>query len=65
MAKEKKGMMFILSSPSGAGKTTLTKKLQKIIKISRFRFLILQENQDPMKLTEKIISLLVCKNLIP
>ena len=27
MATEKKGMMFILSSPSGAGKTTLTKKL--------------------------------------
>ena len=27
MAKERKGMMFILSSPSGAGKTTLTKKL--------------------------------------
>jgi guanylate kinase len=27
MAVEKKGMMFVLSSPSGAGKTTLTKKL--------------------------------------
>ena len=27
MAKEKEGMMFVLSSPSGAGKTTLTKKL--------------------------------------
>lgn len=27
MAKEKKGMMFVLSSPSGAGKTTLTRKL--------------------------------------
>jgi guanylate kinase len=29
MAIEKKGMMFILSSPSGAGKTTLTKKIAK------------------------------------
>ena len=29
MATEKKGMMFILSSPSGAGKTTLTKKIAK------------------------------------
>ena len=29
MAAEDKGMMFVLSSPSGAGKTTLTKKLQK------------------------------------
>ena len=27
MAMEKNGMMFVLSSPSGAGKTTLTKKL--------------------------------------
>ena len=27
MAHEKKGMMFVLSSPSGAGKTTLAKKL--------------------------------------
>jgi len=29
MIAAKKGMMFILSSPSGAGKTTLTKKLAK------------------------------------
>jgi len=27
MAKEKKGMMFVLSSPSGAGKTTLARKI--------------------------------------
>ena len=27
MAINKKGMMFVLSSPSGVGKTTLTKKL--------------------------------------
>jgi len=29
MATETKGMMFVLSSPSGAGKTTLTKKIAK------------------------------------
>ena len=29
MAKKNKGMMFILSSPSGVGKTTLTKKIAK------------------------------------
>ena len=29
MLSEKKAMMFVLSSPSGAGKTTLTKKLAK------------------------------------
>ena len=39
MEEKKKGMMFVLSSPSGAGKTTLTKKLaehnsQFIISIS-------------------------------
>ena len=27
MVKDKKGLMFVLSSPSGVGKTTLTKKL--------------------------------------
>ena len=27
MAIEEKGMMFVLSSPSGTGKTTLTKKI--------------------------------------
>ena len=29
MVKKKTGMMFVLSSPSGAGKTTLTKKIAK------------------------------------
>ena len=29
MSIERKGMMFVLSSPSGAGKTTLTKKIEK------------------------------------
>ena len=29
MSTKKNGMMFVLSSPSGAGKTTLTKKLEK------------------------------------
>ena len=29
MVVKRRGMMFVLSSPSGAGKTTLTKKLAK------------------------------------
>ena len=29
MVEKKNGMMFILSSPSGVGKTTLTKKIAK------------------------------------
>ena len=32
MSAKTKGMMFVLSSPSGAGKTTLTKKLAQNIK---------------------------------
>ena len=41
MATEKKGMMFVLSSPSGTGKTTLTKKLaENNINFDDFRFLI-------------------------
>ena len=58
MAIEKKGMMFVLSSPSGAGKTTLTKKIAEhnanfSISISHIQ----QENQDQAKLMEKIIIL--------
>ena len=33
MADKQHGMMFVLSSPSGAGKTTLTKKIAKNIMI--------------------------------
>ena len=29
MVEKRRGMMFVLSSPSGVGKTTLTKKLEK------------------------------------
>ena len=29
MSEKKNGMMFVLSSPSGVGKTTLTKKIAK------------------------------------
>ena len=57
MAKEEKSMMFVLSSPSGTGRTTLAKKLPKVILISQFLFLTPQGNQDPTKLMEKIIIL--------
>ena len=45
MSIKKDGIMVILSSPSGAGKTTLVKLYQKI-KIFIYLYLILQENQD-------------------
>ena len=56
MFSTKDGKMIILSSPSGAGKTTLVKKISKE-KITKFLFLIQLESQDPMKLTGLIIIL--------
>ena len=45
MAIEKKGMMFVLSSPSGAGKTTLTKKLAE--QNSNFKISISHTTRKP------------------
>ena len=45
MATEKKGMMFVLSSPSGAGKTTLTKKIAENDK--NFRISISHTTRKP------------------
>ena len=44
MVIEKKGMMFVLSSPSGAGKTTLTKKIAKR-----------QENKNPYIISNNVL----------
>ena len=52
MKHDKKNIMLILSSPSGVGKTTLTKKFNKNIKTLNYQFLTQQENRDPMKLME-------------
>ena len=49
MTTKQGGMMFILSSPSGVGKTTLTKKSQVIIKIFLYQFLTQQEYQELVK----------------
>ena len=43
-------IMVILSSPSGVGKTTLTKKYNKNIIILKFLFHIPQDRQDQMRL---------------
>ena len=45
MTMEKKGMMFVLSSPSGVGKTTLTKELAK--KNSNFSISISHTTRKP------------------
>ena len=56
MRHRKDGIMVILSSPSGAGKTTLVKLLsEKKIFLSQFHTPL--ENQDQMRKMERIISL--------
>ena len=52
MKHDGENIMVILSSPSGVGKTTLTKKFNKNINHLRFQYLTQQEHQDQMKLTE-------------
>ena len=50
-------IMVILSSPSGVGKTTLTKKINKNIRHLKFQFHIPQDYLDLMKLMVWIIIL--------
>ena len=57
MTHGRDNIMVILSSPSGVGKTTLTKKSNKNINLLKFLFLILLENQDLTKLMVWIIIL--------
>ena len=52
-----KNIMVILSSPSGVGKTTITKKYSKNIKILKYQFHTQQDFQDRMKLMGLIITL--------
>ena len=62
MSVNNEGIIVILSSPSGAGKTTLVKEISKK-KILKYLFLIQQENHDQTKLMVKIIFLLAKMNL--
>ena len=56
MSEKNEGIIVILSSPSGAGKTTLVKEISKK-KILKYRFLTQQENHVLTKLMAKIIFL--------
>ena len=49
MVGNRDGIMVILSSPSGAGKTTLVKLLSQKKKIIKYQFHIQQENLGQMK----------------
>ena len=57
MPSDKDGVMIILSSPSGAGKTTLVKKFLKKIEILKFPYHTQLDNQDQKKSKIKIITL--------
>ena len=49
MSHDGENIMVILSSPSGVGKTTLTKRFNKNILHLRSLYHILQDHQDPMR----------------
>ena len=46
MLHDNGNIMVILSSPSGVGKTTITKKYNKNTTLLKFQYPILQENLD-------------------
>ena len=50
-------IMVILSSPSGAGKTTLTKKFNKNTNPLKFQYHTQQDLQDPTRLMVLFIFL--------
>ena len=47
MSHDSKNIMVILSSPSGAGKTTITKKIQQ--KYQSFKFSVSHTTRKPRK----------------
>ena len=62
MSENNEGIIVILSSPSGAGKTTLVKEISKEI-IFKYQYLIQQENLVQTKQMVKIIILSASLNL--
>ena len=57
MKHDEPNIMVILSSPSGVGKTTITKKCNKNINLSQFQFRTQHGHLDQTKSTELIIIL--------
>ena len=57
MTHDVNNIMVILSSPSGAGKTTITKKFSKNINHLKYQSHLPQENQEPTRLMGLIIIL--------
>ena len=49
MTKDGENVMVILSSPSGVGKTTLTKKFNKNLVLLKYQFHTQQDHLDLMK----------------
>ena len=49
MAHDAQNIMVVLSSPSGVGKTTITKKFSKNISHLKYQYHIQHEHQDQMR----------------
>ena len=54
---DRRGMMIVLSSPSGAGKTSLSRKLLEKIKIYFYLYLLQLDHQGLLRLMKVIIFL--------
>ena len=52
MNHDQQNIMVILSSPSGVGKTTITKKIQQKYQILKYLFPIQLDYRDLMRLME-------------
>ena len=63
MSRGDKNIMVVFSSPSGVGKTTITKKFNKNITHLNFQFLTPPELPDLTRLTELTTILFQKKNL--
>ena len=63
MIHDEENIVIILSSPSGVGKTTLTKKFEQKINLLKFLYHTQLEPLDQMKLMELTIFSYQKKNL--
>ena len=59
---KRRGIVLVISSPSGAGKTTICKKLIKEIKGVSLSISATTRKKEKMKFMEKIIFLKIMKN---
>ena len=59
----RRGLVLVISSPSGAGKTTICKNIIEKVDNVSYQFPLLQERNEKVRLKEKIIFLKLMKSL--